>query len=281
MSLIVKPPSWGHCTTNFTGTPSTSAVGTNFTSGANNGDGTAASVLSSISHDVEYLVIGIHGIAASGENGSALLDVLIDPAGGSSWSSFIDDLIAGECPVAGAAGGAAYWYHFPIWLKSGHSIGVQCRTARATDITTGRVVIFAYGGNRNPGSWWCGQSVTSVGITAASSRGTNHTAGNSGAFSSWTNFGSALPAPAGALQFAVQGTNTDTTQNAAAYYFEFGAGSTRIGPPLFRGTSTTEQGVLSPQGVIFYEAPSGLQLQVRGTCSGTAEQLDVAAYAVH
>lgn len=281
MSLIIKPPSWGHCTTNLTGTPSGN-LGTNLTAAANNVDGTAVSFIANLTHDVEYLVIGASAVSTAGANSSALLDILVDPAGGSTWATapLINDLLIGQTVTGSTTVPWPIWYHFPIWLKSGHSIGGQLRTAHTANITTGRVVIYAYGGNANPGSWWCGQTVESVGINAATSQGTDHTAGNSGAYSAWTNLGSTLSKPCGALQFAVQGSNDDATQALNSYYFEFGVGSTRIGPNIYRGTSTSESGWPSPTGPIFCALPAATQLQVRGSCGGTAEVLDVAAYAV-
>jgi hypothetical protein len=257
-------------------------MGTAVTAGANNADGTQVALITALTHDVEFLAIGYSAFGATGVNGSTLLDILVDPAGGTAWAAaaLIDDLLVGESIATSRAAGGPQWYYFPVWLKAGHSIGAHARTARAAT-TTGQIVVVSYGGNANPSSWWCGQHVTSIGITAASSKGTDHTAGNSGAFSSWTDFGSPLPAPCGALQFAVHGTNTDTTQNNSDYHFEFGVGGTRIGPKIYRGSTTSEASWTMPTGPIFCALPSGAQLQVRGTCAGTAEILDVAAYAVH
>jgi hypothetical protein len=282
MGLIVRPPSWGHCTTNLTGTPSTTVFGTAITAGANNADAASVSFIANITHDVEYLVIASNAIQTAGANTSALLDILIDPAGGSTWDAepLINDLMMGQGLPASVTVPLTYYYYFPIWLKSGHSIGGRMRTAHTADVTTGEVVVFAYGGNAHPSSWWCGQTVESIGINAAASQGQDHTAGNSGAYSTWANLGSALSKPCGALQFAVQGTNDDTNQANASYFFEFGVGSTRIGPNILRTASTSEAGWTIPTGPIFCALPASTQLQVRGTCSGTAEVLDVAAYAV-
>lgn len=282
MSLLIKPPSWGHCTTNYTGTPpAIASLGTTFTPGATNGDGSSVAVLTNVTHDVEYLVIGFSSTGQAATNTSTLVDILVDPAGGTSWASdpLINDLLAGWAGPTGSGSGVPYWYHFPIWLKSGHSIGVRARQTAAVPIAA-FCHMFAYGGNANPSSWWCGQSVESIATDAANSKGTNHTAGNSGAFSSWTNLGSTLSKPCGALQFAVHGASTDTTTNNIQYFYEFGVGSTRIGPPLFRTITSSETGFCSPQGINFCSLPAATQLQVRGTASGTAEVLDVAAYAV-
>lgn len=280
MALITKPPAWAYCTTNLTGTPiSSGALGTTITAGANNADGSSVSILSALSYDAEYIVISTHGFTSSGANASCLLDILIDPSGGTSWTPIINDLLVGVSTAGTGTTPPGINYHFPLWVKSGSSIGARARIAH-TSTVTGRIVLTIYGGNANPSSWWCGQSVESIGISAASSQGTNHTAGNSGAYSSWTDFGSPITSNAGAIQYAVQGTNTNTTANNAGYYFEFGAASTRIGPNIYRTTNTAESGWISNQGVNFCTIPAGTQLQVRGTCSGTAQTLDVAAYVV-
>jgi hypothetical protein len=282
MGLITKPPDFRHCTASLSA-PSTTVIGTAINADANDADGTDVAFLTALTHDVEYLLIGINGVSAAGGNGSALLDILVDPAGGTTWASapLINDLLAGQSGAATTTSPIAVWYHFPIWLKSGHSIGGRMRTAHTSQITAGEVAIIAYGGNTNPASWWCGQHVTTIGVDDTISQGTNHTAGVSGAFSAWANFGSTLPAPCGALQFGVHGTNTDTTQAATAYIFEFGIASTRIGPSIFRSTNTNEAGWTSPTGPIFYSAPSGAQLQVRAACQAvSAEAIDVAAYVV-
>jgi hypothetical protein len=284
MGLIVPQWGWANCSTNLSGTPSASTIGTTVTAGASNADGTSVSLLGALAHDCEYLVLGIGNFSISAGNGSALLDILIDPAGGTTWAAnpLINDLLAGYTGLPnGTVFGAMRWFHFPIWIKSGTSIGARARNARAAT-TAGSVVAFAYGGNSQPSSWWCGQSVTELGITPATSLGTSHTPGNTGVFSAWANLGAALPAPAGALQFAVSG-GAQATMTSIAYFMEFGIGSTRIGPPHYCVASTSEafSNLQSSGGPVFCDLASGSQLQVRGTASGTAQALDVAAYAVH
>lgn len=249
------------------------------TAGANASDGTAVSMISAVTHDVEYLVLGFMNFSSSGNNGSCMADVLIDPAGGTSWASLIDDLLIGETLTVGAAAPPALYYHFPIWIKSGTSIGMRAKTKHTSNIT-GRIVCFAFGGNANPATWWCGQRVTGIGLDATNCIGTNHTPGTSGTFSSWTDFGSTLAARAGAFQFAVQGTNTNTAQAAGGYFWEFGIGGERIGPTFLRDAHTVEAGWTMPPAPIFYDAPAGAQMQVRGTGPVSVDTFDVAAYAV-
>jgi hypothetical protein len=183
MGLILPgSPGWAHCTSNISGTPSTTP-GTAVTASATaNTDGTSVSLLTALSHDVEYLIIGVHGFGASTNNTSALLDILVDPAGGTSWLStpIINDLLVGYTGAIGVSGvtiaPVTRWYHFPLWIKSGASIGARVRCA--TGSQAGRVIVHAFGGNASPSSWWCGQFVTEIAINAGTSKGTDHTAGS-------------------------------------------------------------------------------------------------------
>jgi hypothetical protein len=283
MGLIrPSPPAFTLWSSNLTGTPAI-APGTTLTPGAANVDGSVAPVLSALSHDCELLVIQLANGNDSATNNSRLVDIMIDPAGGTSWTALINDLMCGYSPSfdGGDAGGAGEprTYYFPLWLKAGTSIGARIRAAQGAAGTIS-VLMTAHGGNQNPGSWWCGQAVTEIGIDAANSKGTNHTSGSTGSFSSWTNFGSTTPAPAGAIQYGLQ-YGGDTTVTSLAYHVEFGAGSTRIGPTFYQIGFTVENIRLIPQVPIFCSIPSGTQLQVRATCSGSPETLDVAAYVVH
>lgn len=292
MTLLTLPPDWGRCSHNI-GNPTGINFGSAVTAGANNADGSAASVLSALAHDVEMLVIGISGFGnTSGAiNPCTLLDILVDPAGGTSWSGtpLIEKLlVGGTYPVnlqsaTVGVGAPPLWYFFPIWIPAGTSIGGQARTAHSSTIT-GRVVIWAYGENRNPGSWWCGRKVTSIGINASSSRGTDHTPAASSSYSSWASLGSPTTIDAYAYQWAAQGENdTDwqstTPASASPYNFQFGVDSTQIGPILVKGITAGEVGTSFPTGPMFRHIPAGSQLQVRGAAFGVSPQvIDLAAY---
>jgi hypothetical protein len=284
MGLITKPPSWGFTATSLTGTPGTT-IGTVVTANANDADGTAVALISALSRDVEFLSVGAGAFAAATGNGSTLLDILVDPAGGTSWSVLISDLLVGWTSTPGVAAGQSVDYMFPLWVPAGSAIGARARTAHTSNIS-GRVTVNVFGDSPHPASWWCGQRVETIGVDDTISQGTNHTPGNSGAFSNWANFGSTLSADCGAIQFGVHGANTDTTSQTAAYHFQFGVGTAantnvkQIGPTIHRTTNTSEAGAMSNNDVIFCALPSGTQLQTRGTCSTTAEVIDVAAYAV-
>lgn len=280
--LILPPFQFANGTDNLTGIPPAATVGTNFAAGASNADGSAVGVLSALAHDVHYLIVGIGGISLAAADSQALLDVLIDRAGGTSWSSLIDDLICGFSPIpAAGTAGIQQWYHFPLWVPAGAALGVQARTAHSANITTGRVVMYAYGGPSRPDMWWCGQAVESLGIDAASSKGTNVTPGNAGTYGSWTTIGTST-ARYGAVQFGVNGS--DGTAANIGYYWQFGHGSTKLpgSPTCYASVSSNEvaarTGFSQP---ILCDVAGGTIWQARGVASGTAEVFNAAVYGVY
>ena len=289
MGLILPSgPSFAHWSDNL-GTASADGVanvGVAFTPGASNADGSAVTVLSALAHDCEYLVLAISGLSVSGGNTSALLDILVDPAGGTSWSPLITDLFCGFTAVvdydSASATGIPLMYHFPIWIPAGASVGALARTSHGSALAVDpRIIAYAAGGNKNPASWWCGQKVETVGtFDAANSVGQAHTPGASGAFSSWTSLGAPTGARAGALQYGVQGPG-GASVTGRVYRFEFGAGSNKIGPCLYRGYSGLEVGTHFFPGPVFCDIAAGTQMQVRAACGSSSPQaLDCAAYLV-
>ena len=285
MGLILPyGPDWAYCTHNLAANPDPTTIGVSCTSGISNADGTAVDLLgAALTHDAEYLRLMISGSMPLSGNNNILLDVLIDRAGGTNWSEFIPDLIAGAIGGTEGSGsnpsGPSIRYDFPIWIPAGATLGIRARTAHSQAATL-KVAAYAFGGNANPASWWCGQRVTGIGINAGSSTGTSHMAGSNNTFSSWTDFGSPLAADCGVLQFGVNGTGgTYYVQNG--YYFEFGVGGERIGPTMLRVITSNEVGWILEPGPIFKKLAAGTQLQVRGKCSGSPQSLGVAAYAVH
>lgn len=284
MLILPGSPAFANCTDNLTGTPPAASIGTNFNAGINNTDSTSVAVLSALSHNVSYLCLGIGGLSGNGVNSQCLMDVLIDTGGGSTWSAtpLISDLMCGFTPApAAGATGLETWYYFPLYVPSGASLGVRCRSVAAATISTGRIAMFAYGNPKRPEMWWQGTSVESVGLFPATSSGTTVTPGNSGAFGSWANL---LPAPTGrvgAIQLGFGGS--DSTAAALGYYFQIGydsiqlAGSNNMYVNLTTNEICAKAGWNNP---MWCDIPAGVTIQSRGVCSGTAEAIQIAAYCV-
>lgn len=281
MGLLQAPWRFTRGASNLSGTPDAATVGTAFTAGASNSDGSAVAVLSALAFDCHYLIIGIAGISAAGADAQCLLDVLTDPAGGTSYGSFIDDLVCGHTPVLTDRTGIGCWYHFPIFIPAGSSVAVRARTAHGSNIATGFVVAYAYGDPTRPDMWWCGQKVESLGTNAASSKGTDVTPGNSGVDGSWTTIGTSTYRY-GAVQYGVNGS--DGTAAALGYYWELGVGSQAFpgAPKSYRLNTTSEAGIASGLSQpIWCDVPASTAWQLRATCSGTAEVWNAAVYGVY
>jgi hypothetical protein len=289
MGLILPGgPSWAHYTDNLTLGAVYKDAGVSVTAAANNTKGSTVTVMSALTHDVEYLRIGIHGFGSSTNNTSTLVDLMIDYAGGTSWETdpLVPNLLGGFTPVcytdyATNPPGLCCWYDFPLWIPAGASLGARAQTAHTADITTGRVVIQAQGGNRNPASWWCGQRVTAIGIDTANSVGDFVTTAYTPSISSWADLGSPLTADARAIQAMIQCEGNASIANYTSY-IQIGANGVQIGPTLLRAWSSYEAGPAMPTGVIFQDIPAGTQFQARGTKTYSgAQPNDVAIYAVH
>lgn len=279
-------PAWQFEVDNLTGTPPATGPGTGFTYGGASADGAAVTLLTALANEVQYVVLAINGADTNAEDNSALGYLLVDTTGQvANWAAGtvavkIADLVCGANALQNTNIGPSHWYHFPLKIPAGASVGWRARKAGATASTNGKIAIWCYGKPKNPTAWWCGDTVEALGTTAASSKGTSHTPGNTGAFSAFAAVGTSTRRY-GAIQFGTNGS--DGTMLAVGYYWQLGlAGAQLAGTPtIFRAGSTAETGVQVSPGPIFVDIPAASAIQVRGTCSGVAEAWDVAAYGVY
>lgn len=80
----------------------------------NNTKGSYAQVFTALEHDVYFIAIQINNATATGVV-NTLIDIGVDPAGGTSYTVLIPDLIApGASGLLGnsATGGGGHWYCF-------------------------------------------------------------------------------------------------------------------------------------------------------------------------
>lgn len=275
MSLATSPARFAYCTDNYASTPATT-VGTLFTAGANNVDGTAVSCIAALAHDVHKIRLRINGVGTSGSDVQAAGDLLIDPAGGTSWSELITDLV---CGFTGASSQAIYTrYDFPLWIPAGASIGWRCKQSHTADMTSGRILVEAYGEPANPAMWWCGSGVETAGIS--DSKGTAITSDNA-SFGSWTSVGSPTTRLWKSVQMGINGSDFQSAQ--LNYHFELGYASTKLpgSGTYWLLTSTSEITQRTFPGPAACSIPVGTQMQARGMASGAPEDIYVALYGVY
>jgi len=193
MALYVPSGSdykWSLSTT--TGRPTT-AFGTSVTPGTNT-MGSYAQLIAgaSVTNDVWAILININSCAVSAAIRSALVDIGIDEAGGTSYTVKIPYLlVTSASPYNIGSGGV--WYYFPLFIKAGSSIAARAQVNNAT-VGTLRCWATLFGQPRRPETTRLGQYVHSFGQTTASSSGTVFTCGTT-AEGAWTQLGSATTRP--------------------------------------------------------------------------------------
>jgi len=272
MGLMVEPWYFANYVDNLGATPSLTVPGVNVVPGTSNADGTALALLpAALTFDVHYIMVGFAGYFVTGSAAYCLADILVDPAGGTAWKSLIDDLVCGYTDGLTTNIDIYTWYHFPILIESGTNLACRMRTSHTVAPSGGRVVIYAYGNPTRPDAWWFGSGVETLGITAATSKGTSVTPGNTGVMGSWTTIGTST-ARYGAIEWGPNGT--DATAATIQYYFQLGRNNVQIpGAPtksIFVGTAESLR-MSACYGPSWCDIPSGSAIQVRGTASGTAE----------
>ena len=168
---------------NFT-TP-TATPGTSVTPGASNAEGSWTQVATSanIAYDVCLIYIAIGGGNTSAGQKDHLLDIGVDPAGGTSYTAVINNIVCGQTQAVTTG-----WdeFVFPLRIKAGSSVAVRVQGNNATAGTV-RVVADFYGRPTQPQCVPVGQWSETIG-TITNSAGTSVTPGNA-AEGAWTSLG--------------------------------------------------------------------------------------------
>lgn len=176
---------FGWSVSNVDGVIPTTAMGTAITPLINS-KGSWSQVLSPVvlSEDIFGLRICFNSGFVSATARDLLVDIGVDPAGGSSYSVLIPDLLA-SCASSMQYGGI--WYYFPIWVKAGSSIGAR---ASVNSLNTNTVSCFiqAFGRPRDPRMAKVGTYVTAYGVVPSTSSGTPITPGTTSE-GAWTSLG--------------------------------------------------------------------------------------------
>lgn len=246
--------------------------------GNGNVDTTPVTLLSALAFDVHLLELAFHQEGGSVDS-NGLVDIMADPAGGTSWSELIADIALSYHPYATTASGLTYWLRFPLFIRAGTSLGFRHRAA--TGLLSVYAVARCHGEPSRPELWWCGQKVETLGANVGTSKGTNVTPGNSDAWGSWTNIG-ASTRRYGALVLGINGTDAAITNTQ--YFFQIGAGGAQLpGTPQYMvaaGAASLMQ-YITPAVPVWCDEPSGTTFQVRGMCAGTAEVFNFTLHGVY
>lgn len=249
-------------------TPAT-AAGTSVTPGASNAEGSFTQIASSanIAQDIYLVSIKVAEGATSAAAKAHLLDIGIDPAGGTSYTAIISNIVCGSS--SSYLGGGCYEFVFPLFIPSGSSVAVRIQGGNATAGTV-RVQASFYGKPTRPELIRVGRYAETIG-TITNSEGVSFNPGNA-AEGSWTSLGTTTRA-LWWWQLGVQISNATQIARATNIDLAWGNASNKhiIIEDFCVETSTAEgSSVHHHDNMIegFAEVPAGATLYVRGHCSG-------------
>lgn len=266
---IARTYQGGNWQSNLSATPSTSAPGTNITASATiHTKGSYTQLIASTTYDWHGFWIYAINTATSAAATDLLLDVAVGAA--ASEQVILPNWMVGWSPAVTLGPRRMF---VPIFIPRGRRIAARSQALIASDVVN--VLVFGVIGNSGlPGPLF--SNCDAYGIDAATSSGTSHTAGNSGAESADANVGSTTSRSYGAVRLGVASQSTTTT--AIAYHWELTIGG--ITRAEWYTCNTTGEVVAGPfpESPITVSIPSGTQLQIQAEASGTAQAQDVAFY---
>lgn len=177
--------SYGFKYDNWPATPAATA-GTSVVPGASNAEGawTQIAAAANITADCHWLFIHVHTGATSTAQKDHLLDIGIDPAGGTAYVAAISNIVCGESQTL--SNGGTRPFIFPLFIRSGSSVAVRIQGNAATAGTV-RVMAKFYGRPTLPEIMPIGQFAETIGAIT-NSGGQSFTPGNA-ADGAWQSLG--------------------------------------------------------------------------------------------
>lgn len=242
-------------------------LGTTITPGVSNAEGSWTQVATSgnISADVYGISLNVNGGFTSANAKNHLLDIGVDPAGGSSYTEVISNIVCGASSTSGG-----YHFFFPFFIKSGSSVAVRVQGSNATAGTISAALRF-YGKNSRPETFPVGTFSETIGTTnLASSLGISFTPGNA-ADGAWASLGTTAK-KMWWWQLCFQIDNGTITAEQTYIDLAWGDGSNKQLMMRVMHNATTSEDVRNdkPYNLVWCEAyhplPGGTELWVRGRC---------------
>ncbi|MCG3204081.1 MAG: hypothetical protein KCHDKBKB_00784 [Elusimicrobia bacterium] len=254
---------------NFGANPS-ATPGTSVTPGISNAEGSWTEIISdtNLTQDTYGFFLWIHSnaVATPTTGKNFLLDIGTDPAGGTSYSAIISNIVCGSAGPITAAGG--HQFFFPIFIKAGTAIAARIQGSHGT-ATASRVGIKLYGQASRPEMFPTGSFSETIG-TITNSNGVSFTPGNA-ANGSWTSLGTTTN-PLWWWNIAYQVDNGTITAEYTYIELAYGDGSNKhiIMERMHQGTTSEQTGSILNGNTNFFECyapvPAGSTMYIRGRC---------------
>ena len=269
MSLFVPSLTRGWFLYDNFGVNPSNTPGTSVIPGASNAEGAWTQVASAanIAQDVYGFFVRVSDGATTAQSKMHLLDVGVDPAGGTAYSAIINNVVCGSSSPSGT------YFFFLFFIKAGSSVAVRIQGSNATAGTV-RVAVRFYGYLTHPEVLPLGMFSETIG-TITNSNGVSYTPGNA-ADGTWVSLGTTVKA----LWWWQIGTQRDNSAGAnETLYAEisYGDGTNKhIIARILERFDNAEQGYhLLPLHLSFFEAycpvPAGSELFIRGRCDSAPD----------
>lgn len=265
--------SFGFTYDNWPANPA-STLGTSVVPGASNAEGSWTQIASSanIASDCYWLYIQVHSGATATASKQHLLDIGVDPAGGTAYSAIISNLAVGCAPSLTVAGNREHV--FPFFIKAGSSVAVRVQGIAATAGTI-RVVARFYGKPARPELVPVGTVSQTFG-TITNTLGQTVTPGNA-ADGSWADLGAVASEAKWWWQLGYQIDNAAIT--AEYTYIELAYGDASNKDTIFKvmhgGTTGETCGLAAQTSLLacaaFTRVPVGQNIYVRMRCNNAPD----------
>jgi hypothetical protein len=270
--MLWTPASSPNTLTDNWGTNPSTTPGTSVIPGASNAEGSWTQLLTALAFEVHGILIRVSDGTQSGQIKNHLLDLGIDPAGGSSYTAVISNIVCGESALITNTG-SGHRYFFPLRIPSGATVAARIQGSNATAGTV-IVGIRVWGEPDAPYFLPVGQYSETVG-TITNSNGVSFTPGNA-SDGTWVSLGT-TSRECWWWQIGYQVDNGTITGEYS--YIEIGVGDSTNKSVITRvlhGGATTEScgdcmgAHLVPLGA-YCSVPAGSELWIRGRCNNAAD----------
>ena len=258
---------------NFGANPS-ATPGTSVTPGASNAEGSWTQVASSA--NIAQAVCGFYLRVSDGATASAaknhLLDVGVDPAGGTSYTAIVSNIVCGATGAITTTGGG-HQFFFPLAIAAGSSVAVRIQGSNATAGTV-RVGIKFWGQPSRNEIVPCGQISETIG-TITNSSGVSFTPGNA-ADGTWVSLGTTTN-PLWWWQVGYQIDNGTITAEYTYVDIAVGDGTNKhvIHRIMHGGTTGETCGSNISDNLILHSCycpvPAGSTIYIRGRCNNAPD----------
>lgn len=272
MLLTPGLSSYGFTFDNWGANP-TLAPGTSVVPGASNVEGSWTQVAANtdIARDVHWFAVLVAGGALSANVKDHLVDIGVDPAGGTSYTAVISNIVCGG--TATYSTGGPQRFLFPLYIKAGSSVAVRAQGSNATAGTL-TISLKFWGDPANPENIPVGQYSETIG-TITNSGGVSFTPGNA-ADGAWVSLGTTVK-EMWWWQVAAQVSNATVNLRRTYVEIAYGDATNKVSilKDMFVSNTTEENTAVLGTNVCWMSCyvyvPAATNIYVRGRCNAAPD----------